>query len=134
MQSKTYLTVRYAETDQMGIVHHSNFPIWFEMGRTEFLKELGSSYSEIEQRGVLLPLYELNCQFKSPAKYEDKLMIVTSIKSLSPVKMSFSYEVINTINNKLLATGETMHAWTNVQLKPINAERMIADIYAIIKG
>ena len=132
MQSKTYLTVRYAETDQMGIVHHSNYPIWFEVGRTEFLKSLGTSYSGVEDSGVILPLFEINCQFKSPAKYEDNILIITSIKSLSRVRVCFSYEVLNVADNKLLATGETMHAWTDKALNPVNAEKKIPELYSML--
>ena len=134
MQSKTYLTVRYAETDQMGIVHHSNYPVWFEVGRTEFLKSLGTSYSGVEDNGVILPLFEINCQFKSPAKYEDDILIITGIKSLSRVRVCFSYEVLNVADNKLLATGETMHAWTDKALKPVNAEKKIPELYTMLKN
>lgn len=134
MQSKTYLTVRYAETDQMGIVHHSNYPIWFEVGRTEFLKSLGASYSSIEDSGVILPLFEINCQFKSPAKYEDNILIITSTKSISRVRVCFSYEVLNSSNNKLLATGETMHAWTDKLLKPVNAQKKIPELFSMLKN
>ncbi len=134
MQSKTYLTVRYAETDQMGIVHHSNYPIWFEVGRTEFLKSLGTSYSGVEDSGVILPLVEINCQFKSPAKYEDNILIITGIKSLSRVRVCFSYEVLNASENKLLATGETMHAWTDKALKPVNAEKKIPELYSMLRS
>jgi acyl-CoA thioester hydrolase len=67
----------------MGIVHHSNYAVWFEAGRTDFLKQTGVSYSEVEARGVLLPLYEITCRFKSPARYEDEVAVVTRIKELS---------------------------------------------------
>ena len=132
--SETKFIVRYAETDQMGIVHHSNYAVWFEAGRTDFLKKAGISNSSIEARGVLLPLYEMNCQFKSPAKYEDKILVVTKLSSLSRVRLQFSYEVVNADNSKLLATGETMHAWTTRELKPVNAEKIIPDIYSNLSG
>ena len=118
----------------MGIVHHSNYAVWFEAGRTDFLKKAGISNSSIEARGVLLPLYEMNCQFKSPAKYEDKILVVTKLSSLSRVRLQFSYEVVNADNSKLLATGETMHAWTTRELKPVNAEKIIPDIYSNLSG
>ena len=131
---ETKFIARYAETDQMGIVHHSNYAVWFEAGRTDFLKKAGISNSSIEARGVLLPLYEMNCQFKSPAKYEDKILVVTKLSSLSRVRLQFSYEVVNADNSKLLATGETMHAWTTRELKPVNAEKIIPDIYSNLSG
>lgn len=134
MKTETRLTVRYAETDKMGIVHHSNYPIWFEAGRTDFLKQTGVSYSEVEARGVMLPLYEVTCRFKSPAKYEDEIAVITSLKELSRVRLILSYEVINLKTNALLATGETLHAFTDSALKPLNAERAIPDIYALLKA
>jgi acyl-CoA thioester hydrolase len=132
METKTTFTVRYAETDQMGIVHHSNYAIWFEAGRTDFLRKFDLSYSKIEKKGILLPLYELNCKYISPAKYEDEIIVVTSIKTFSRVRMSFSYEVFNAFDKKLLATGETMHAWTDKELKPINAEKLIPEVYSVL--
>ncbi len=132
MQTKTTLTVRYAETDQMGIVHHSNYAVWFEIGRTDFLKSVGVSNTNIEAKGVLLPLYEMNCKFKTPAKYEDDILVITTLKSISYFRISFSYQLINALNNVTIATGETMHAWTDKKLKPINAQKAIPDIYSIL--
>jgi len=132
METKSILTVRYAETDQMGIVHHSNYAVWFEVGRTDFLKNAGLSYSSIEAQGILFPLYEMNCKFIAPAKYEDELAVLTSIKSISRVRLSFSYQVLNTNTEKLLATGETMHAWTDKAFKPMNAEKKIPEIYSVL--
>jgi acyl-CoA thioester hydrolase len=132
MQTETKLTARYAETDQMGIVHHSNYAVWFEAGRTDFLKRLGISNTEIEAKGVILPLYEMHCKFKAPAKYEDEIIVITSLKQVSRVRLCFSYQVVNATNYKLLATGETMHAWTDKALKPINADKVISDIYSVL--
>ena len=77
MHSKSYVTVRYAETDKMGIAHHSNYAVWYEIGRTDFIKLFDVSYSQLEEAGVMLPLRNLNCHFKLPAKYEDRLIIRT---------------------------------------------------------
>jgi len=132
MQTETRFTARYSETDQMGIIHHSNYAVWFEAGRTDFFKIAGISNTKIEEKGILLPLYEMNCQFKSPASYEDEILVITNLKSLSRVRMSFAYQVLNAENNKLLATGETMHAWTDKALKPVNAEKIVPDVYSIL--
>lgn len=134
MTAETRLTVRYAETDQMGIVHHSNYAVWFEAGRTDFLKMTGVTYSQVEARGVMLPLYEITCRFKCPAKYEDEIAVITSLKELSRVRLILLYKVVNTKNDMLLATGETLHAFTDCALKPINAEKAIPDIFALIKA
>lgn len=132
METKTSFTVRYAETDQMGIVHHSNYAVWFEAGRTDFLKNAGFSNTSIEAKGILLPLYEMSCKFKAPAKYEDEIIVITALKSISCARISFSYQIINAESNKLIATGETMHAWTDKALKPINAEKIIPDVYSTL--
>lgn len=132
MRAETKFTVRYAETDQMGIVHHSNYAVWFEAGRTDFLKKAGISNTSIEAMGVLLPLYGMNCQYKSPAKYEEEIIVVTMLGQISRVRLIFSYQVFNAADHRLLATGETMHAWTDKALKPIDAKKAIPDIYSVL--
>ena len=132
MQTETKLTVRYAETDQMGVVHHSNYAIWFEVGRTDFLKDIGLSYSKIEANGVMFPLYELQCKFIASAKYEDEITIITTLKSISRSRVCFSYQVRISKDNKLIATGETMHAWTNKAMKPINAQKIVPEIFSVL--
>jgi acyl-CoA thioester hydrolase len=96
--------------------------------RTDFFKMLGFSYKQIENRGILLPLYEMNCKFKSPARYEDEIVIKTTLKAVTKVRIVFSYVVMNFSNGKILSVGETMHALTNKVLKPINAEKVIPDV------
>ena len=132
VQTETRFTVRYAETDQMGIVHHSNYAVWFEAGRTDFLNKAGASNSSIEARGVLLPVYEMNCRYKSPARYEDEIMVVTSLKQVSRVRLCFSYRVLKAADHTLLATGETMHAWTDRALRPVNAGKAVPDVYSML--
>ncbi len=132
MQTETRFTARYAETDQMGIIHHSNYAVWFEAGRTDFLKKAGVSNTDIEAKGILLPLYEMNCRFKAPVRYEDEIMVVTRLKKISRVRLCFSYRVLNVANHKLSATGETMHAWTDRVLRPVNAEKAVPDVYSIL--
>ena len=107
--SETEIIVRYAETDKMGIAHHSNYPIWFEIGRTDFFRTIGFPYSIIEGNGVLMPLTDMNCKFINPACYEDVLVIQTSILHISHVRIGFTYKVYNKNNGKLLALGETNH-------------------------
>lgn len=120
MQLMNSFKVRYAETDQMGIVHHSNYPIWFETGRTAYFNTIGMPYSKLEEMGFLLPLIEMSCSFKSPARYDDEVLVVTWITGMTCVKIEFEYEVINNLTNKMYATGKTVHAWTNKALKPFN--------------
>ena len=87
MISKSQVVVRYAETDQMGIVHHSNYPVWYEIGRTDLIKETGITYSELERMGVMTPLVELSCRYIGVARYEDVLTVETSIAELTPSRI-----------------------------------------------
>jgi acyl-CoA thioester hydrolase len=130
--SETEIIVRYAETDQMGIVHHSNYPIWFEAARTEFIKSMGMSYSGIEERGFMLPLIELACRYKGAARYEDRLIVKTCVKQISYSKITFYYEVYKCSDNSLITTGETVHAWTNRNLKPVNIKKHAPDIFELL--
>ncbi len=127
------LTVRYAETDRMGIVHHSNYPVWFEAGRTEYIKQNGISYSEIEKEGILLPLLELKCRFISSSTYEDKIVVRTSVRAYTKTRLTFYYEVFKEANmDTPITTGETLHVWTNTDLKPINLHKYNERLYNII--
>ena len=92
---ETELVVRYAETDQMGIAHHSNYAVWFEAARTEYIKSLGISYTRVEELGLMLPLKSLHCEYIKPAKYEDVIKILTKVKESNGVRLSFSYTVLN---------------------------------------
>lgn len=121
--SETKIVVRYAETDQMGIVHHSNYLIWFEAGRTDFVKESKISYSEMEKEGILIPLAESNCKYIIGAKYEDELIIKTWIKELTPVKVEFNYSVIREKDKKEIAKGSTMHVFVSKDFKIINLKK-----------
>ena len=132
MHTETKLTVRYAETDQMGIAHHSNYPIWFEAGRTDFLKSMGMSYSGMEKSGVLLPLYEMHVRFLSPAKYEDEILVQASLQSVSRVRVVFSYQVLRAGDGRPLAAGETVHAFTDKELKPVNAQKAVPFVYSAL--
>lgn len=129
MTSETQIIVRYAETDQMGIVHHSVYPIWFEAARTDFLKQAGMSYSEMEENGLLLPLAEMHCSFKSPAHYEDEIIVETTIEKMTYAKIAFGYEVYRRDDHMLLAVGGTTHACTGKSLKPINLAKSFPELY-----
>ncbi|MBN2558220.1 MAG: acyl-CoA thioesterase [Clostridia bacterium] len=132
MISKTDIIVRYAETDQMGIVHHSVYAVWFEAARTEFIKETGISYSECEKRGLMLPLVFLECSFKKPAFYEDIVSVEVSIEKMTPVRMTMRYRVTNKATGEELAEGRTGHVWTNTNRQPVNIKKHNPEIYEII--
>ncbi len=111
---KTEIRVRYAETDQMGIVHHSNYLVWFELGRSDFCRSRGFSYKEMEERdNALMVVAEAYCRYKSPAYYEDLLTIRTKIAEIRSRSIQFVYEVFRESDGTLLAEGETLHLVTD---------------------
>lgn len=129
MISKTKITVRYAETDQMGIVHHSVYPIWYEAARTEAVKKIGMTYSALEKNGVMMPLVELNCKYNVPAEYENVLTITVEIAKLTPARIVFNYQVFKHGIEKPINTGSTIHAWVGRDLRPINLKKQYPDVF-----
>ena len=102
--------VRYAETDQMGVVYHSNYVIWFEVGRVELLRQLGFTYKEMEKQDHChIAVVDLKVRFKAPALYDDELIIRTRLKNVRSAMLHFGYEVIRESDGTLLAEGETTH-------------------------
>ena len=111
---ETEIRVRYAETDKMGIVHHSNYLIWFEFGRSEFCRARGFSYKEMEEvDNALMVVAEAYCRYKSPAFYEDVLTIRTKLEEIRSRSIRFVYEIFRLSDNTLLAEGETLHLVTD---------------------
>ena len=134
MKSHTSINVRYAETDQMGIVHHSVYAIWFEAARTDWIRQLGMSYSQLEQSGILLPLVDLSCHFIDAAQYEDVLDVTAQISRLTPARIQFSYTVTNTATGRMLCTGSTTHAWVGENFKVISLKKHNPQLYALLSA
>jgi acyl-CoA thioester hydrolase len=111
VSGETRLRVRYAETDKMGVVYHSNFVIWFEVGRVELLRQLGFEYSSMEKDdNCHIPVVDLRVRYKAPALYDDEIVIRTSIRNVRSSLIHFGYEVLRAGGDQaLLATGETTH-------------------------
>ncbi|MGB7606746.1 MAG: thioesterase family protein [Lutisporaceae bacterium] len=126
------LRVRYAETDAMGIVYHSNYYVWFEVGRGDFLRRFDMSYKQMEEIGIILPVVESHCRYRIPAQYDDLLTIRTQVKELGAVKLSFQYQVIRDLDNTLLAEGETVHAFTDKTKKPLNMKKKNSELYNLL--
>jgi acyl-CoA thioester hydrolase len=110
--SETTVRVRYAETDRMGYVYYGNYTQYYEVGRVEALRQLGTSYKEMEDNGIMLPVYTCNLKYLKPALYDDLLVIKTTIKELPTAKISFDYEIYNQ-KNQLLNTGNTVLVFIN---------------------
>ena len=129
MISKSIVNVRYAETDKMGIVHHSVYPIWYELARTDLSKKVGFPYSKMEEVGLMTPLVELNCKYFSPAYYDDELIVTATVSKLTPARIVFYYEVFRKDSNKPINTGYTVHAIVSRDMKPINTKKIFPEIY-----
>ena len=107
--SRSPVRVRYAETDQMGVVYYSNYFVWFEIGRTDLLRTLGSTYRQLEAEGLTLPVIEASCQYAAPCLYDDELVVVTRGRLLSPIRVAFDYAVERP-DGTVAARGRTEHA------------------------
>lgn len=110
--SETFLRVRYGETDQMGYVYYGNYASYFEVARVESLRQLGMTYKELEEQGVMMPVLENKSKFIAPALYDDQLKIVTTIRDKPGVRIKFEYEISNE-SGKVLHQGETLLAFVN---------------------
>jgi acyl-CoA thioester hydrolase len=112
------LRVRYAETDQMGVVYHSNYFIWFEVGRVELLRQLGFSYRDMEQNeGCFIAVVDARCRYKAPARYDDEVIVRTHLKNVRESLVHFGYELSRAGDDFLLAEGETTHIVTDAHMK-----------------
>ena len=116
--NETRLRVRYAETDQMGVVYHSNHLIWFEVGRVELMRQMGFLYRDMErEEGRFIAVAEARCRYRAPVYYDEEVVVRTRLKSVRPSVIVFSYDLVRAEDGKLLATGETTHVVTNAQMK-----------------
>ena len=117
IQSRVQITVRYAETDMMGIVYHGSYLPWFEVGRTTLLKENGLSYRDLEAAGYLLPVLEVAVKYLKPALYDDVVTVITTLADKPLLRIQLSYEVRR--GEDLLATGQTAHAFIDREGRPV---------------
>lgn len=118
-ENRTEISVRYAETDAMGVAYHANYLVWFEVGRTALLTELGYPYAQLEQDGIILPVAECHVRYRAPARYDDCLLIYSSCTELRGVSMVLSYRIENKKTGILLAEGWTKHAIVDRNMKPV---------------
>lgn len=131
---ETEIRVRYAETDKMGIVHHANYLVWFEVGRSEYCRARGFSYLEMEEKeNALLVVAEVYCRYKSPAFYEDVLTVRAGVEDVRSRSLRFVYEIYRAADDKLLAEGETLHVVTDRNKKvrsmpEFYREKLLSDI------
>ncbi len=116
--SVSRLRVRYAETDQMGVVYYANYFVWFEVGRTDLLREAGWTYRDMEADGFSLPVIEAHCEYRQSARYDDELEVRTIGELVSPVRVAFRYAVVRPADQATVAEGRTVHATLDREGRP----------------
>jgi acyl-CoA thioester hydrolase len=126
------LTVRYAETDQMGVAYYSNYLIWMEVGRVEYCKALGFRYRDMETvDGVLFAVVEARCRYLHPARYDDEVIVKTWIVEATPRMVRFGYEMRRADGGRKLATGETKHIFCGREMKPARLPQKYHPLFGI---
>ena len=123
--------VRYYETDAMGIVHHSNYLRWFELGRTEYLRQAGMPYRKMEEEGIASPVIAINCKYHLPARYDDEIELKTWVKDYKNTRLTLGYVV--KCQGKLLCSGESQHAfiWQN---RPAAPKRSLPELHKLLEN
>lgn len=117
--TSTTFRVRYAETDQMGVVYYANYLIWFEIGRTDYCRQHGFAYRDMEEQdGLYIIVAEARCRYKAPARYDDEIEVRTYLKDVRRRVLVFGYEIYRVASDELLAEGETVHVITNRAGRP----------------
>ena len=127
---RTRVRVRYAETDRMGVVYYANYLVWFEVGRTEWLRTTGWSYREMEQEGIALPVIEVRCKYLQPARYDDEIEIRTRASILTAVRIRFDYDVVRMADDTVTASGHTVHAAVDTSGRPCRLPARVREMLA----
>jgi acyl-CoA thioester hydrolase len=118
MVCESRVRVRYAETDQMGVVYHANHFIWFEIGRVEFMRQLGFTYRDMErEHGCFIPVVDARCRYKSPARYDDEVIVRTHLRNVRESVIHFGYQLVRASDGEVLAEGETTHMVIDAQMR-----------------
>ncbi len=119
-ENTTEQRVYYSDTDHGGVVYYANYLKWFEIGRTEILRENGFDYADFEKKSLIAPVVEVHCNYKSPASYNDMIIIKTSVESIGNTSIKFHYEIIRKKDKKLIAEGHTVNVLVDKKtMKPI---------------
>ncbi len=129
---KPYLhEAKYYETDQMSIIHHSNYIRWFEEARMDFMEQMGFSYAKMEEHLILSPVLGVSCQYHQAVRFHEKVLIYCHLIYFNGIKMKISYEIYGQESGILHATGESSHCFTTKELKPLSLKKSLPDVYAM---
>lgn len=123
---------KYYETDQMAVVHHSNYIRWFEEARVDFLEQIGLGYDRIEAAGIYSPVLSVTCEYKSPVRFQETVCISALLKSFNGVKMEIEYQVFDAQTRQLKAAGVSQHCFVSTDFRPISLKRHNKDMYDIL--
>ena len=129
-QSISHVRVRYAETDRMGVVYYANYFVWFEVGRTDLLRQSGWSYRDMEVDGYALPVIDAQCAYLESARYDDDLEVRTVGTMVSPVRVQFTYEIVRASDGARLATGATIHAALDRRGRPCRLPERVRTLFS----
>jgi acyl-CoA thioester hydrolase len=130
--NETAIRVRYAETDQMGVVYHANYLVWMEVGRVELCRANGFAYGDMEkQDGIILAVVEAQCHYKHPARYDDEILVKTWIEESSTRAVRFAYEMRRAADNRLLATGYTRHVFCGWNMRPKRLPQQYHELFGV---
>jgi len=133
--NETRVRVRYAETDQMGVVYHSNHFIWFEVGRVELMRGMGISYRDLERNeGRFIAVAEAKCRYRAPVRYDEEIIVRTWLKSVRESVVVFSYELRGVQPDRLLAEGETVHVVTDSSMKIAKLPKKLLRVFREAQG
>ncbi|NMI02806.1 acyl-CoA thioesterase [Paenibacillus sp. SZ31] len=147
------LRVRYQESDQMGVVYHANYLNWFEIGRTEMIRQMGYTYRKMEEQGLLLPVTGLDVKYHKPARYDDEIIIFTRIAAFSGLRLNYEYDIRRmseepdehmaigervwsadeSLPGERLVTGSTQHVWVNGDWKPVRLDKAASELYSALE-
>lgn len=125
---------QYYETDQMGIIHHSNYLRWFEEARIDFMEQMGLSYASFEQLGIMIPVLNISCEYKQPVRFNNNVLIHSVINSFNGIKMSITYTITDAENKVTYSTGETEHCFVNSSFKPVSLKRDYPEVFDIFNN
>jgi acyl-CoA thioester hydrolase len=128
---KPYIHVaQYYETDQMKIIHHSNYIRWFEEARVDFLDQIGANYAKLEQAGIISPVLSVEAQYKTMVRFGDSVYVLTEIDSYSGVKLGLAYRVIDVKTGELRTTGKSKHCFLNEEGRPVSLKKVQPYVHA----
>jgi acyl-CoA thioester hydrolase len=129
---RTRFRVRYAETDQMGVVYYANYLIWMEIGRVELVRARGFDYKEVEQtEGLFLSVLDANCHYLYPARYDQEIIVQTEVVKSSSRTIEFAYHIRSADPDRLLARGSTRHIWLNREWRPVRLPDQYREVLRI---